>query len=177
MEHNDLRIGLIVRPVEPAAMSSLCTPSFHLGVRSGVIVGLHPDNPQAVDVRWIDFDGPQRYVYTVHAAQLALHPARPQRSWRRRRTPQRDTILTAEPKLQIRNVKLAPGRTSMLPTGLAFHCIADANAAMHEIFTAKEPFKPKLRRDRKNSVPGALAVETTWIGHTDVYRIEAAAAN
>ena len=50
--------------------------------------------------------------------------------------------------MQIRNVQLAPGRTSMLPTGLAVHCIADANAAMHEIFTAKEPYKPKLRRDR-----------------------------
>ncbi|SBS77477.1 hypothetical protein MHPYR_430066 [uncultured Mycobacterium sp.] len=171
--HPDFRIGRVVHPLEPAAMLSIC-PAYHPGVSGGVVVDWDPHQPRTIGVSWIDHYGPQASVHAIHPAQLLIATPRPgRRRWLRRSAPHSVERMTSVPTLQIRNLKLYPGVIDSELSGLTFHCIADANAALREIFTAKEAFAPILRPDRTNSLPGALVVITHWPQHTDVYRIEA----
>jgi len=168
MEIHTLHIGSLVHPVEPAAMASLC-PTFHPGVTTGVVVGLNPHTPNAVELRWLDVRGPQTVVYTVHPAQLA--PAPPRRRWPRRHAASHNAT-GHHPPLQIRHVTVTPEHISFASSGLTFHTVADANAALREIRAAREPYKPKIRRDRRNAIHGALLVVTHLPERIDIYRIE-----
>lgn len=171
--HPEFRIGRVVQPVEPAAMLSIC-PTYHPGVSGGVVVDWNPQHPHTIGVSWIDHYGPQASVHAIHPAQLLIATRMPgRRRWLRRRAPHSAEAMTSVPTLQIRNLKLYPGVIDSELSGLTFHCVADANAALREIFTAKGAFAPILRPDHTNSLPGALVVITHWPAHTDVYRIEA----
>ncbi|MFC6130257.1 hypothetical protein ACFP2H_28070 [Mycolicibacterium llatzerense] len=167
METIDLHIhiGNIVHPAGHAA-HRLTPPSGPI-ITGGVILRLNHREHLAA-VRWIDYRGPQDQHRIVDIDDLLI-PAPKPAPWWRRGTQHRPC--TGRPQLRIRNLKVSRHAIETYDLDLWFHTVEDANAALRLIAAAKEPFHPRIRKDRRSNLPGALTVTTRWPSHTDVYQV------
>jgi len=160
-----VHIGNTVYPVDHLAHRLAEEARAHIS--GGVILRLNPKEHKAA-VRWIDYRGPQAEHCIVDRDDLLIPPPRPMPWWRR--TPASRTC-TGRPTLRIRNLKVSRHTVETRDEDLWFHSVEDANNAILLIAAAKEPFGPRVRKDRRSTLPGALTVATRWPSFTDVYQI------
>ena len=71
MNANDFHVGQLVSATDPATMTVLCATYTHYSTH-GIIVEV---DEHRVDVKWIDYIGPQRQTYSARSCAAARRHA------------------------------------------------------------------------------------------------------
>lgn len=177
MNGHRLRVGQLVSARDADALAEHC-PTYNVRARHGIVVALTESD---ATVTWIDYRGLQHDPWLVPAAMLCagtLDAAARTRVIHCRRT---DTALpgpapvlvnpTAEPTIELRELRISSSRSSEIATGLTFHGVCDANVALHALADAQEAFQSTFGPDPASGVCGADTVAVFRTLYTTVYRL------
>jgi len=178
MSADRFRIGQLVSAADSAKLAALCATYTHYSIH-GIIVAV---DGHRVDVKWIDYIGPQRQTYLLDPSLLragTLTTGTRTRVFSRRCTaPAQQTgrpyALSphAQPSFEIRELKIYASGIRESATGLQFHTVDDANIALHAIADAQEAHQPTFGPDLTSTIPGAHIVVVSWATYTALYRLE-----
>ena len=178
MNANDFHVGQLVSATDPATMTVLCATYTHYSTH-GIIVEV---DEHRVDVKWIDYIGPQHQTYLLDPSLLragTLTTGTRTRVFPRRCTapalqPSRPHTLPSHAQLsfEIRQLKIYASGRRESASGLQFHTVDDANIALHAIADAQEAHQPTFGPDLTSAISGAYIVVVSWATYTALYRLE-----
>lgn len=167
MTAHHFRVGQLVSAADPATLADLC-PTYTRRSTHAIVVAV--DEHQAA-VKWIDYRGIQHETCVLEPSLLragTLNAAARTRVIHCRRT---DTALpggtpaalpgSAEPTIEIRELRIFSARSSDTGTGLKFHTVHDANVALHALADAQEAFQSTFGPDPASAYPAPTSWSST----------------